>query len=88
MIRLMERRMTAAARLARGAQASAHVDGSVPAAALDPDDARLQLVELVRMYSDGTLGLPSRFFPAPEEPVVQLTPVGGGPLGNMVVDLS
>ena len=88
MIRLMERRITAAARLARRAQVPAHVDGSAPAAALDADDARRQLVELVRMYSDGTLGLPSRFFPAPDEPVVQLTPVGGGPLGTLVVDLS
>jgi len=34
-----------------------------------------------------TLGTPSRFFPAPAEPEVELTPLGEGPLGTKVVDL-
>lgn len=50
-------------------------------------DPRARLVGLVAAYSDGTLGAPSRFFPAPAEPVVTLTPLGDGPLGTQVVDL-
>lgn len=88
MMRLMERRITAAARLAHGTQVPVHVEATGRPAALEIDNARRQLVELTRMYSEGTLGLPSRFFPAPDEPVVRLTPAGGGPLGTTVVDLS
>jgi len=53
-----------------------------------PGDARRQLLELAAAYGDGTLGLPSRFFPAPAVPVARLTPVGDGPLGTHVVDLA
>jgi pimeloyl-ACP methyl ester carboxylesterase len=76
----MERRMTAAAQTARGIQA--------PPVRADEDDLRQHLIEVARVYGEGTLGLPSRFFPVPDEPVVQLTPAGGGPLGTQVVDLS
>ena len=55
---------------------------------IDPGDARTRLVELARAYGEGTLGLPSRFFPTPEVPVVDVAPVGDGPLGTQVVDLS
>lgn len=55
---------------------------------IDPGDARTRLVELAAAYGDGTLGLPSRFFPAPTTPDVRLVPVGDGPLGTQVVDLS
>lgn len=51
-------------------------------------DARGDLLALARDYSDGTLGLPSPFFPAPAAPEVALTPAGDGPLGTHVVDLS
>lgn len=88
MMRLMERRITAAAQLAHRTQVPVHVEGTGRPAALDLDDARRQLVELARVYSDGTLGLPSQFFPAPDEPVVRMAPAGGGPLGTRVVDLS
>jgi len=53
-----------------------------------PGDPRRQLLELAAAYGDGTLGLPSRFFPAPAAPAVRLAPVGDGPLGTQVVDLS
>lgn len=53
-----------------------------------PRDARQELVELAAAYGEGTLGVPSRFFPAPTEPGVRLTPVGDGPLGTQVVDLA
>ena len=54
---------------------------------IDPGDARLRLVELAAAYNDGTLGLPSRFFPVPTAPDVRLLPIGDGPLGTQVVDL-
>src|SRR3954470_12143674 len=94
----MGRRITAAAGMARGTQAPVpHADG--PPARLphfdtaidparDPDAARRQMIELARAYGDGTLGLPSRFFRAPDEPAVRLTPAGGGPLATHIVDLS
>jgi pimeloyl-ACP methyl ester carboxylesterase len=75
-VRLMERRMTLVSSVRRAR-------GTAPAAA----DVRRQLVELAAAYSDGTLGVPSRFFPAPAEPVVELAPLGDGPLGTRVVDL-
>jgi pimeloyl-ACP methyl ester carboxylesterase len=97
-VRLMERRITAAARMARGTQAPApHADeprvrpATFDAAidpARDPDAARRQMIELAQAYGEGTLGLPSRFFRAPDEPAVRLTPAGGGPLATHVVDLS
>jgi pimeloyl-ACP methyl ester carboxylesterase len=55
---------------------------------IEPADARQKLIELARHYSDGTLGLPSPFFPMPDVPAVRLTPVGDGPLGTQVVDLA
>jgi pimeloyl-ACP methyl ester carboxylesterase len=51
-------------------------------------DERARLIEVAAAYSAGTLGHPSRFFPAPAEPAVKLAPVGEGPLGTHVVDLS
>lgn len=50
-------------------------------------DARSQLIELAADYSEGTLGTPSRFFPVPELPRVELAPLGEGPLGTQMVDL-
>jgi pimeloyl-ACP methyl ester carboxylesterase len=54
----------------------------------DPGNARARLVGLAAAYGDGTLGTPSRFFPAPDQPAVRKTPLGDGPLGTQVVDLS
>src|SRR5512143_3197981 len=51
-------------------------------------DARGKLIEIARLYRDGTLGLPSPFFPAPEMPDVRLAPTCDGPLGTQVVDLT
>jgi pimeloyl-ACP methyl ester carboxylesterase len=51
-------------------------------------DLRLELIEQATFYNDGTLGTPSRFFRAPEAPEVTLTPVGEGPYGTHVVDLT
>jgi pimeloyl-ACP methyl ester carboxylesterase len=53
----------------------------------EPSDPRARLIELARAYSEATLGVPSRFFPAPDEPDVRVTPIGDGPLGTQVVDL-
>jgi pimeloyl-ACP methyl ester carboxylesterase len=55
---------------------------------LDPSDAYAQMTELARRYGDGTLALPSPFFPTPVLPEVQLRPAGDGPLGTQIVDLS
>ena len=55
---------------------------------IDPKDARTGLIDLARTYSDGTLGTPSPFFPAPSAPTVAVTPQGEGPLGTHVVDLA
>jgi pimeloyl-ACP methyl ester carboxylesterase len=95
-VRLMERRMTVTARLARGTVVPGPAHGTVSSASgIGPgpgspglSDARRQLAEIARAYSEGTLGLPSRFFPSPAEPAVRLAPVGRGPLGTHVVDLS
>jgi len=51
-------------------------------------DARVRLIGLAAAYGDGTLGTPSPFFPAPDEPAMRVTPLGDGPLGTQVVDLS
>jgi dienelactone hydrolase len=51
-------------------------------------DARTRLAELAAAYGDGTLGLPSRFFPEPEPPAVTLAPAGDGPLGTQAIDLA
>jgi len=53
-----------------------------------PGEARARLIALAAAYGDGTLALPSRFFPAPEPPAMRITPIGDGPLGTQVVDLS
>jgi pimeloyl-ACP methyl ester carboxylesterase len=54
---------------------------------IDPSDAYAQMVELAQLYSEGTLGHPSPFFPEPAAPEVALRPLGEGPLGTQVVDL-
>jgi pimeloyl-ACP methyl ester carboxylesterase len=73
-VRLMERRMTAV----RRASPETHGDR----------DERVRLIALAAAYGDRTLGIPSAFFPAPESPDMRVTPVGDGPLGTQVVDLS
>jgi pimeloyl-ACP methyl ester carboxylesterase len=83
-VRWMERRIT------RAAQASgARARGTLPVSprAASHDDVRRQLVELAAVYGDGTLGAPSRFFPAPGDPAVEIVPCGNGPLGTQVIDL-
>jgi pimeloyl-ACP methyl ester carboxylesterase len=80
-VRFLERRM---APRNRGRRAS---DAGGPAN-VSAGDARAQLIELAAAYSDGTLGFPSRFFPAPGAPAARVTPIGDGPLGTQVVDLS
>jgi pimeloyl-ACP methyl ester carboxylesterase len=82
----MERRVLAATRLARGTVAPPVARAEV--GGFPAGDARRRMIELARAYGDGTLALPSRFFPAPELPAVRLTPTGDGPLGTHVVDLS
>jgi dienelactone hydrolase len=52
------------------------------------DDARARLAEIAAAYGDGTLGLPSRFFPEPDAPAVAPAPAGDGPLGTQIVDLA
>jgi pimeloyl-ACP methyl ester carboxylesterase len=69
----------------RGPRRDAGASGS---AATSAGDARARLVALAAAYGDGTLGIPSRFFPAPDAPAVRVTPLGDGPLGTQVVDLS
>ena len=54
---------------------------------IDKGDARAQLLELAEAYGNDTLGSPSRFFPTPSMPQVQLSPLGDGPLGTQMVDL-
>jgi pimeloyl-ACP methyl ester carboxylesterase len=51
-------------------------------------DARQRLLDITRIYSDGTLGVPSPFFPEPVQPTIVTAPQGDGPLGTQVVDLS
>ncbi len=51
-------------------------------------DTRALIVEAARRYREGTLGLPSPFFPVPQLPDVQLQAAGDGPLGTQIVDLS
>lgn len=51
-------------------------------------DARTDLLTLARAYREGTLGVPSPFFPSPAPPVMTITPAGDGPLGTQVVDLA
>ncbi len=55
---------------------------------IDPVDARSDLLALARAYREGTLGVPSPFFPTPAPPVMTITPQGEGPLGTHVVDLA
>ncbi|HTR52987.1 MAG TPA: alpha/beta fold hydrolase [Kofleriaceae bacterium] len=55
---------------------------------LDPSDARRQMIDLARAYSEGNLGHPSPFFPEPAVPRVELRAAGDGPLGTQVVDLA
>lgn len=51
-------------------------------------ETRDKLIELTRAYNEGTLGVPSAFFPTPFLPTVALSPLGNGPLGTQVADLS
>ena len=55
---------------------------------IEQGDARQRLIELAKHYREGTLGLPSPFFPAPVLPTVKMAHLGDGPLGTQVVDLS
>jgi pimeloyl-ACP methyl ester carboxylesterase len=55
---------------------------------IDPGDARQRLIEVSKHYRDGTLGLPSPFFPAPVLPQMRMSHLGDGPLGTQVVDLA
>ncbi len=55
---------------------------------IDPGDARVRLIDLAAAYRDGTLGVPSPFFPDPALPDARLTVIGDGPLGTQVVDLA
>ena len=55
---------------------------------IEQPDARARLIELAEVYSEGTLGHPSPFFPEPLAPRVKATHVGDGPLGTQVVDLA
>ena len=57
--------------------------GSAPARV---DDARQRLIELAARYQPGRD--PARFFPDPGVPEVVETPIGGGPEGSRVVELS
>ena len=52
---------------------------------LDPSGARQEMLDLARAYGEGTLGHPSRFFPEPAEPTVQLRSAGDGPHGTQTV---
>ena len=54
----------------------------------DTRDLRVELIAQARVYNEGTLGTPSRFFPVPVMPEVELTPRGEGPFGTHVVDLA
>lgn len=52
---------------------------------------RARALTLAAAYGDGTLALPSRFFPEPELPALQITPmgaVGAGPQGSTVHDIT
>ena len=55
---------------------------------IDPGEARDKLIQLAAAYNAGTLGRPSRFFPEPPAPDVQMRAQGDGPLDTQVVDLS
>jgi pimeloyl-ACP methyl ester carboxylesterase len=55
--------------------------------AIDITDARQRMIDIAAHYSNATLGAPSRFFPEPAIPRVELGPVSEGPLGTHVVDL-
>src|SRR5262245_32695195 len=54
---------------------------------IETGDGRAQMIALARAYSDGTLGVPSPFFPIPNMPVPTLRPIEGTP-DTRVVDLS
>jgi pimeloyl-ACP methyl ester carboxylesterase len=51
-------------------------------------DARERLLAITQFYSEGTLEIPSRFFPAPVHPQVLESAQGDGPLGTRVIDLT
>lgn len=55
---------------------------------IDPADARTRLLDVSTHYRDGTLGLPSPFFPTPELPSIKMQHLGEGPLDTQIVDLS
>jgi pimeloyl-ACP methyl ester carboxylesterase len=53
-----------------------------------PRDARQLLVDLAGRYGDGTLGVPSPFFPEPAPAAIGRTRIGGGPHDATVYDLA
>lgn len=55
---------------------------------LDASEARVRLLEMAALYNADTLGTPSRFFPAPPVPRVDVGAAAEGPLGTRVVDLT
>jgi dienelactone hydrolase len=80
-VRLMERRIAARRPHPEAAPDRREV-------AMAPGELRTRLIALAAAYGDGTLGLPSRFFPEPAAPEVAITPRGEGPHGTQVVDLA
>jgi pimeloyl-ACP methyl ester carboxylesterase len=54
----------------------------------DRAHARDRLLELARIYSDGTLGADSRFFPAPPAVDIATHAIGDGPEDSRVTELS
>jgi pimeloyl-ACP methyl ester carboxylesterase len=77
-VRFIEHMAPRPARGARGDRDNHHAT---------PGDVRTRLIALAAAYGDGTLGVPSRFFPAPAVPDMTITPLGDGPLETQVVDL-
>ncbi len=78
-------------------KASAAIDRSVirlmerqmvPRAPKIDADARTRLIDVAAHYGKDTLGLPSPFFLTPDAPAMAMKPLGDGPLGTQIVDLT